>query len=115
VVEGFIEAAGEEAGFEAGTAEEGLLGEGDALDGEELLGIDGLVDGDQVGFEFGDGVELFEPDDGKVSGGETVLAGVLSGAGLALGGARASGAGGIDAIGGEAPGGDGFGGGWHGR
>ena len=36
-VEGFIEAGGEEAGFEAGDAEEALLGEGDALEGEALL------------------------------------------------------------------------------
>jgi hypothetical protein len=33
-VEGFVEATGEEAGFEAGDAEHGLLGQGDALDGE---------------------------------------------------------------------------------
>ena len=29
-------------------AEEGLLGEGEACDGEKLLGIDGLVAGDEV-------------------------------------------------------------------
>src|SRR5437667_11296191 len=36
-IESLIEAGGEEAGFETRGAEEGLLGEGDALDGEELL------------------------------------------------------------------------------
>ena len=34
----------EEAGFEAGGAEDGLLGEGDALEGEEFLGVDGVVE-----------------------------------------------------------------------
>ena len=31
-----------------------LLGEGDALVGEEFLGVDGLVDGDEVGPEVGE-------------------------------------------------------------
>jgi predicted polyphosphate/ATP-dependent NAD kinase len=44
---------------EAFDAEEGLLGEGDTLDGEELLGVDGLVDGDEVLAEAGDLVEIF--------------------------------------------------------
>ena len=34
--------------------------EGDALEGEELLCVDGLKDGDQVGFEIDDGVGVFE-------------------------------------------------------
>ena len=38
VVQTLVEAGGEEAGFESGGADEGLLGEGDALDGEEFLG-----------------------------------------------------------------------------
>src|SRR2546427_6724708 len=59
-IEGLIEAGGEEAGLEARGAEKGLLGEGDALDGEEFLGIDGLVDGEEVGAEMGDFLELFE-------------------------------------------------------
>jgi hypothetical protein len=50
---------------EALDAEEGLLGEGDALDGEELLGVDGLVDGDGIFAESGDLVEIFEADDGE--------------------------------------------------
>jgi len=49
--EGLIEAGGEHAVFEAGGAEEGLLGGGDALDGEEILGVDGLVAGDEVVLE----------------------------------------------------------------
>jgi len=40
-VEGLVEAGGEEAGFEAGAAEDGVLGKGDAFEGEELLGVDG--------------------------------------------------------------------------
>jgi hypothetical protein len=35
---------------------------------------------------MGDFLEVFEADDGEVRGGEAVLAGVLGGAGLALGG-----------------------------
>ena len=114
-VDGFVQASGEEAGFEGGGAEEGLLGEGDALDGEELLGVDGAVIVDEVGLEVGDGVEVFEADDGEVGGGEAVLAGVLGGAGLALGGARAGGAGGVGAVGGELLFGDGFAGLRHGE
>jgi hypothetical protein len=53
-IEGFVEATGEEAGFEAGDTEHGLLGERDALHGEELLGVDGLVDADETGAEVGD-------------------------------------------------------------
>ena len=110
-VEGFVEAGGEEAGLEAGGAEHGLLGEGHALDGEEFLGVDGLVDGDEVGFEMGDFLEVFEADDGEGGGGEAVFAGVLGGAGLAFGGAGAGGLGGVGAIGGELF----FGDGWFGR
>jgi hypothetical protein len=100
-VEGFVERGGEEAGFEAGGAEDGLLGEGDALDGEEFLGVDGAVDGDEVVCESLDLVEFFESDDGKSGGGEAVLSGVLRGAGFALGGARSGGTPGVGAVGGE--------------
>src|ERR1039457_424135 len=85
--EALIEAVGEQAGFEAGGAEEGLLGEGDALDGEELLGVDGLVAGDEVFAEAGDIVDFLEADDGEGGGGEAVFAGILGGASLALRGA----------------------------
>ena len=77
-VEGFVEASGEQAAFEVGDAEHGLLGQGDALDGEQLLGVDWPVDGDEIGAEAGDLLEVFEADDGEVGGGEAVLAGVWS-------------------------------------
>jgi hypothetical protein len=106
-VERFAEAVGEETGFEAGGAEDGLLGESDALQGEEFLGVDGLVEGDQVFQEVGDLIEVFEADDGEGGGGEAVFAGVLGGAGLAFLSAGASGVGGVGAIGGELLGGNG--------
>jgi hypothetical protein len=86
--ESLIEAGGEEAGFEAGGAEDGLLGEGDALDGKEFLGVDGLVDGEEVLPEVVNFLEVFEADDGEGGGGESMLAGVLGGAGPARGRAR---------------------------
>jgi hypothetical protein len=99
-VEGFVEATGEETALEVGDAEHGLLGEGDALDGEQFLGVDGPVDGDEIGAEAGDLLEV-EANDGEVRGGEAVLAGVLGGAGLAFGGAGTGGMGRVGAIGGE--------------
>jgi len=91
-VEGFAQAKAEESGFEAGGAEDGLLGEGDALDGEEFLGVDGVVDGDEVLPEVGDFIEVFQADDGEAGSGEAVFAGVLGRAGLAFRGAGAGGA-----------------------
>jgi hypothetical protein len=76
-VEGLVEAGGEEAGFQARAAEDSLLGEGEALDGEEFLGVDGLVDGNEVGPEVGDLIEVFEADDGEGGGGEAVFTAVL--------------------------------------
>ena len=78
-VQGFVQAGGEEAGFQAGAAEEGVLGEGDALQGEQFLGVDGLVDVDQVGPEARDGFQVFEADDCVVRGGEAVAAGAGAG------------------------------------
>jgi hypothetical protein len=72
--EGFIEASGVHASFRPGTAVEGLLGEGDALDGPEFLGVDGLIGGDQVVAEVRDGIDFFEADDGKVLGEEGMFA-----------------------------------------
>jgi len=46
------------------------------LKGEQLLGVDGLVDGDDVLLEAGNLVKLFESDDGEGGGGETVSTGV---------------------------------------
>lgn len=99
--EGLIEGAGEQAAFEAGGAEQSLLGESDALEGEQLLGVDGLVGGNEVGLEVGEFVERFETNDGEGGGGEPVLAGVLGGAGLAFGAAGAGGLRGIGAVGGQ--------------
>jgi len=114
-VEGFVQAGGEEAGFQAGGAEQGMLGEGDALDGEQFLGAAqghaGLVDGDQIGLEAGDGFQVIEADDCVVRGGEAVAAGVSRGAGLACGGTgagpRMRPAGGVGSAGSKQPGGDG--------
>jgi hypothetical protein len=104
--ESLIEAGGEEAGFEAGGAEDGLLGEGDALDGKEFLGVDGLVDGEEVLPEVVNFLEVFEADDGEGGVGESMLAGVLGGAGPALGSAWPGRFGGVRPIRGEALGGD---------
>jgi hypothetical protein len=98
-IEGVIEATGKEAGLEAGGAEQRLLGQGDAFDGKELLGIDRLVDGDEVGLQIGDLLEVFEADHSERGGGEAVLTSVLRGAGLALGGGGSSGVNGVGAIG----------------
>ncbi len=76
------------------------MGEGDPLDGEQFLGVDGFVDGKQVVRQMGDIVEIFEADDGERGWGEAVFA-VLGGAGLALRGARAGRTGGVGAVGGE--------------
>jgi hypothetical protein len=76
-VEGLVEAGGEEAGFEAGGAEDGLLGEGHAFEGEEFLGVDGVIGCDEVFAEVGDLIELFEANYGESSGGEAMFAGVL--------------------------------------
>ena len=54
-----------------------MLGEGDALDGEEFLGVDGLVHGDQVVLEAGDGFQVFQADHGVIGRGEAMATGVL--------------------------------------
>ena len=100
-VEGLVEEGGTDADVEAFDAEEGLLGEGDTLDGEEFLGVDGLVDGDGVVAEAGDFIDVFEADDGEGGGGESVLAGILGGAGFAFGGAGSGGLLGVGLISGE--------------
>jgi len=55
------------------------------LEGEQLLGVDGLVDGDGVLLEMGDLVKLFEAVDDEAGGGEAVSAGVAGGTGLPWG------------------------------
>ena len=62
-------------------------------------GVDGLVDGGEVGSEMGDLIEVLQADDGEGGGGEAVSAGVLARAGLALGSARAGALGGVGAVG----------------
>jgi hypothetical protein len=100
-VEGLVEAGGEEAGFEAGGAEDGLLGEGHAFEGEEFLGVDGVIGCDEVFAEVGDLIEVFEADYGESSGGEAVFAGVLGRAVFSFRSAWAGRTGGVGAIGGE--------------
>jgi hypothetical protein len=100
-VEGFAKALAEESGFETGGAKDGLLGQGDALKGEEFLGVDGVVEVDQVFPEVGDLLKVFEADDGEAGSGEAVFAGILGTAGLPFRGAGASGLRCVGAIGGE--------------
>jgi hypothetical protein len=63
--EGIAESTGEEAGFEAVGAEEGLLRDGQAFKGEGLLGVGGLVEGEEVVAEVGNFVEVLEADYGE--------------------------------------------------
>jgi hypothetical protein len=100
VIRDVVAKASEEAGFETGGAEDGVLGQSDALDGEQFLSVDGLVDGDEVGAESGNGLAILDADDGEIGGSEAMATGILGGAGLTGGGARAGGAGGVGAIGG---------------
>ncbi len=104
-----VEHAGEEAAFQVGGAQAGLLGDGDLLNGEEFLGIAGLVEGDEIGAEGDNPVHVFEAWDIVVVHVEAMFAGVPGGAGLPFGGARAGGASGIGAVGGELLFGDGRG------
>jgi len=100
-VHGLVHAGGEESRLEAGGAEEGVLGERHSFEGEEFLGVGGLVERNEVGGEMGDPIQIFEPDDRKMGAGEAVQTGVLGGAGLAFGGAGSGGEGGVGAVGGE--------------
>jgi len=52
IVEGHVEAVDEDAALEAGGTEPGLLRESDQLDGEQFLGVDRLIGGDEVGSEI---------------------------------------------------------------
>jgi hypothetical protein len=98
--ESLVEASGEEAGFEAGGADEGHLAESDPFDGPEFLGVGGVVEVEEVLAEFNDFVEVFQMGDGEVGAAEAVLAGILGGLGLAGGGAGAGGFLSVDAVGG---------------
>ena len=99
--EDFVECGGAESGLDASDAEEVVLSESDALEGEDLLGVDGLVDGQQVSAEAVDGIAVLDGDDGEAGAGEGVFAGVLRCSGLAGGGAGAGGELGVGSVGGE--------------
>jgi hypothetical protein len=105
---GFLEAVGEEAGLESVEPEDGEVGEGDAINGEALLGSDGAEGGDGVGAEVGDELGVFNADDGILGGVEGGLAGVLGGSGLAFGRAGAGRFLCVEAIGDAALRGEGF-------
>ena len=110
---GLIESALEEAGFEAGSAKDGLLGNGHALDGEDFLRILGLIGGDEVVLEAGELFGVFEAHDGVCGGGESVADGVAGGGGFAFWGARSGGMSSVGAVGGKLFGGDGLVGVFH--
>ena len=97
--EGVVHDAGEEASFQAGGSQHGLLGQCHSFEGEELLGVDGVVDVDEVGFEIGDFGEVFQADDSEGGGGEAVPGGVLGGAGFSFGSCRSGGFGGVCPVG----------------
>jgi hypothetical protein len=91
---------GEDTGFEAGGAKARLLREGDLLDGDELLGIGGLIEGDRIVPKAGEVVHVFEAAD-VVGGGESVADGILRGTGFAGVGAGSGGFAGVGTVGGE--------------
>ena len=78
-----IERGGTEAGFEARDAEQVVLGEGDAFEGEGFLRVLRLIDGNEVGAETVDGVAVLDFDDSEGFAGEPVFAGVLCRTGFA--------------------------------
>jgi hypothetical protein len=63
--EALLEGAGHQTGFKAVAAEERVLREGNPLDGEKFLGIDGLVDGDEIGAKVGDLMDVLGADRGE--------------------------------------------------
>ena len=90
-----VEAVGEEAGLDGGETVHGVLGDGDAFDGEALLGVDGLVGSDGVGDEGGDAGAVLNAVDGEGVGVEGALAGILGGAGLTFFGTGSGGTAGV--------------------
>jgi len=100
VDQGSVEGDGAKTGFEARDAEQAVLGESDALDCEDLLRVDGLVDVHEVMPEAIDGIAILDFDNREVRAGEPVLAGVLRGSSLACGGAGAGGVLGVGSVGG---------------
>jgi hypothetical protein len=101
VIENAVNATDEHAGFEAPAADHHELADGDALDGEDLLGGLGLVVGEGVGAEVVELAVLLEAEHGDVGGGQGMFAGVEGGAGLALGGAGSGGLRGVGPVGSE--------------
>ena len=99
--ESLVEASREEAGFEAGGADEGQLAEGDAFDGPKFLRVGGLIEVDEVVAEVADFIDLFQIGHGKDGGGEAVLAGILSGLSFTGGGTGAGRFLSVDAVGGD--------------
>ena len=99
-VEGHVETGGKETGLQPLGADEGDLAGGDALEGEEFLGVDGAVEVDEVAAEVGNFIMVFEADDSEEGAGEAVFTGVEGGFRLAGGRARAGGFLRVDAVGG---------------
>jgi hypothetical protein len=87
VIQDTVDAGDEHAGFEAPAADHHELADGNALDGENLLGGLGLIIGESVGAEVVELAVLLEAEHGNGGGREAVFAGVEGGAGLAFGGA----------------------------
>jgi hypothetical protein len=77
------------------------LAEGDALNGEDLLLVDGLVDGEGARLEFGELALIFEMEDRVGLAAEAVRAGVLRGTSFAVGGTGAGGVLRVGSVGGE--------------
>jgi hypothetical protein len=74
-VDDVVHGAREHAGIETRAPEHHLLGEGDALDRDEFLGVHRLIAGDGVGSEPVDFGEVFETHDGEGRRAEIVMNG----------------------------------------
>jgi hypothetical protein len=105
--EAVVQAYGEHAGFHAVTAKQRKLGDGDPLDGEELLGILREIGGDGIGAQLRQVVLVFDADDGGGGRGEAVFAGIAGGAAFAFGSLRSGGLLRVGSVGGELPVGNG--------
>src|SRR5207248_4330723 len=68
VIEGDVEAGGEQTGLKAGGAENGEFAEGDPPDGEELLFGGGPIGVDGVGLEEVELVAVLDAEDGEGGG-----------------------------------------------
>ena len=92
---------GEGGGFEAGSAEEPLVSDGEVLNGEKLLAGLGLIAGDEVGFDAFDVFDVFDAEDGVEVAAEAVLDGVAGGTEFTVGGFGSAGLFGVGAVGGD--------------